>query len=661
MLDWVLRGYRFRFAAPAHAPDDRRGTAAARVQAFRCLIGSRMTPEKVDEAVRSSEPPRMRLPNHASVEEHACFVEGELLECLQTGAASIVRESDAHCVLGMGIVKNRRGKLRLVLDARALNLWQTYLPFSFERLSDLPQYIELDDLLVVLDAKSGYHHIGAAPEHRCYLCVRFKGVVIRYNVLPFGVAQACFAYTKIMRQVYGPLRARGWRFTHYLDDFLLAQQPLGRALYDVLTMAMLFKALGWFLSVPKCRVWPQTAACFLGLQVDTHGRQFSIPVDKQQYITGVLRGLLAAGGASRRQYAQVAGLLAAVAPAVPMSRVYLSGLYEVLRGISSWDEVFPFPAHARRELQWWLDHLPEFHGRRWHRSTNVLEVVGDVSEVGFAGYTPGGLIEGRIGRGFLQAEMAQLAAGVWSSTVRETLNAEVCIRAVCEALGAAAGGCCIRYIGDNQGSIAALERQTGCAAVFAIVKRLHIYCYSLGVDLEFQWRPREDAQVAHADALSRFVDWSAVYLHKKTYKRVCEAMGCYPNLDVFAGGGKGEHQTSQYFTVCACPGTAGVDAFAQNWRITPCQPHAPALVWAFPPEWYVAACINKIAEDGIECLLVVPVGMQFWRPLLHRLPVRRKLRLAYRPGVYWLGSQAPPEWRAKQRKFSFDVYRVSFV
>ncbi len=83
----------------------------------------------------------------------------------------------------------RKGKLRLITDARALNIWQTYLPFSFERLADLPQYLEQDDLLVVLDAKSGYHHIGVAPEHRRYLCVHFEGVTFRFNVLPFGVAQ----------------------------------------------------------------------------------------------------------------------------------------------------------------------------------------------------------------------------------------------------------------------------------------------------------------------------------------------------------------------------------------------------------------------------------------------------------------------------------------
>ncbi len=661
VVEWISRGYRFQLVAPAAAPDDRRGKTAARLEALRKLMRGFLSSAEVDAAIHSPVPPRFRMPNHTSVLEHADFVEAELLGYLGTGAISIAREEDVHCVLALGVVDHRSGKRRLIVDGRPINFWQAYLPFSFERLSDLPQYLELGDLLVVLDAKSGYHHIGVAVEHRRYLCVQFKGVLFQFNVLPFGVAQACYAYTKVMRQVYAPLRARGWKLTHYIDDLLMAQQPRERACFDVVTLTLLFVALGWFLSVSKCQAWPQARACFLGLRVDTHALQFSIPEDKLEYILGVLGELLAAAGASRRQYAQVAGLLASVAMAVPMSRLYLRGLNEILRGGRSWDTVFPFSTSERQELRWWFEHLPRLHGRKWRLSTRVLVVVGDVSESGFAGYTPGGEVEGRIGGGFSQEDMALLALGQWSSTVRETRNAEFCIIAVCETLGAAAAGSCIRYVGDNEGSIAALERQTGSADVFAIVKRVHLYCYERGVDLALEWRPRTDPQVAYADHLSRYVDYSAIFITRPTYRRVCEQMGCHPNLDVFAGGGKDEHRTAQYFTVCACPGSSGVDAFAQDWLVTP--KGQRALVWVFPPHSQVAACLRRIERERVECLLVLPTGSYFWESVLHRLEwaVRQTVPLPFRPNVYWLGSQAPRAWRDQKRKFSFVVYRVSFL
>ena len=224
--------------------------------------------------------------------------------------------------------------------------------------------------------------------------------------------------------------------------------------------------------------------------------------------------------------------------------------------------------------------------------------------------------------------------------------------------GRQAAGHCLRYIGDNRGSIAALDRQTGCAAVFTVVKRLLLYCHARGVDLEFEWRPRTDAQVAYADSLSRFTDWSAVFFTKATYQFVCKVMGKHPNLDLFAGSGAKEHHTAQYFTVSHCPGTSGVDAFAQDWRLTP--QGLPAFVWAFPPVWQIAACLRRFAQDRVSGLLVVPVGMKFWRPLLDRLPVKQRLSLPPHPGQYWLGSQAPAAWRG-QPPLLFEVYKVEFI
>ncbi len=61
---------------------------------------------------------------------------------------------------------------------------------------------------------------------------------------------------------------------------------------------------------------------------------------------------------------------------------------------------------------------------------------------------------------------------------------------VCQVLGASATGRCLPFIGNNQGSVAVLGRQTGCAAVFTVVIRLHLCCIELGVDLEVEWRLR---------------------------------------------------------------------------------------------------------------------------------------------------------------------------
>ena len=107
VMRWVREGYSFQFTAPAVAPDDRRGTTAARVQAVGQLLGGCLTPAALRQAVQSPLPPSFCLPNHTSVAEHRSFVEGELLACLRSGAISIAQAGEAHCVSGMGVVIGR--------------------------------------------------------------------------------------------------------------------------------------------------------------------------------------------------------------------------------------------------------------------------------------------------------------------------------------------------------------------------------------------------------------------------------------------------------------------------------------------------------------------------------------------------------------------------
>jgi hypothetical protein len=80
-------------------------------------------------------------------------------------------------------------------------------------------------------------------------------------------------------------------------------------------------------------------------------------------------------------------------------------------------------------------------------------------------------------------------------------------------------------MGDDQGGIAVLGQQTGCAAAFTVVKRLHLCCHARGVDLGVEGRLRTGAQVAYADSLSRSVDRPAgvsCWEHLQVHMSSCE-------------------------------------------------------------------------------------------------------------------------------------------
>ena len=56
----------------------------------------------------------------------------------------------------MGVVKNSKRKLRFILDCRYETMFLMYEHFCYERLSEVPQYLQLDDSFVQADVKSGY-------------------------------------------------------------------------------------------------------------------------------------------------------------------------------------------------------------------------------------------------------------------------------------------------------------------------------------------------------------------------------------------------------------------------------------------------------------------------------------------------------------------------
>ena len=64
-------------------------------------------------------------------------------------------------------------KARLCYDARYLNLWMRDMPFSLDRLSDLPRYVGVGHYQTVLDDKSGYDHILLTEESRAYFGIQF--------------------------------------------------------------------------------------------------------------------------------------------------------------------------------------------------------------------------------------------------------------------------------------------------------------------------------------------------------------------------------------------------------------------------------------------------------------------------------------------------------
>ena len=113
-----------------------------------------------EELFDSDEPPMKVFKNNVSCKPFVSFVEERLVARLKSGAISLLGRvgvvDPLFIVLPLTVEPT---KPRLCHDARYLNLWMHDMPFSLDRLIDLPRYVGKDTYQTVLDDKSGYDHI----------------------------------------------------------------------------------------------------------------------------------------------------------------------------------------------------------------------------------------------------------------------------------------------------------------------------------------------------------------------------------------------------------------------------------------------------------------------------------------------------------------------
>ena len=155
----------------------------------------------------------LKFPN-VSCKPFVSFVEETLVAHLRSGAISLLGRAGVvdppFIVLPLTVEPT---KPRLCHDARYLNLWMRDMPFSLDRLIDLPRYVGKDTYQTVLDDKSGYDHILLSEDSRTYFGIQWGGWYFTYNTLPFGWKISPFVYHTTGLLASNFLRAIGipWR------------------------------------------------------------------------------------------------------------------------------------------------------------------------------------------------------------------------------------------------------------------------------------------------------------------------------------------------------------------------------------------------------------------------------------------------------------------
>lgn len=288
-------------------------------------------------------PPPKVMSNHAGAMEYADFTTEAVAKLVMKGAVVAVC-SCPRVVSPLNVVE-RRGKLRLVCDLTYVNSFidLTGTKFRYETIHTATEVVQPNDLMFSVDLESAYHHVDMHPSIHEYLGFQWNGQYYVWRVLPFGLAPACWVFTKLMRELVGHWRRKGVRLIHYLDDLLFAVQPDtggGTRRFRTTQQSVLadIRAAGLSVSEDKLELDPATRRKFLGFIIDSAKGVLEVTPVRAAELAQTLADITSrARSVPARLLAKACGQIASMGPALGhVARLYCRGMHRWLDTRVTW-------------------------------------------------------------------------------------------------------------------------------------------------------------------------------------------------------------------------------------------------------------------------------------------------------------------------------------
>ena len=155
-----------------------------------------------------------------SLEAHRSVLK-EISSLITKQAIVQVSDSPALSLSPIFVIPKRSGGLRVILNLKAINIFIPPQHFRMETPASILPTISPQDWAVSLDLRDAYLHVPIHPVSRRLLGFQYQNRTFQYQVLPFGLRDSPWVFTRLVATLVGHLRCRGIRIHHYLDDWLI--------------------------------------------------------------------------------------------------------------------------------------------------------------------------------------------------------------------------------------------------------------------------------------------------------------------------------------------------------------------------------------------------------------------------------------------------------
>ena len=496
---------------------------------------------------------------------------------------------------------NNHGKLRLVLDLRHVNKHLQKYIFKYENIKTVTEIFEKDYYFVTFDLKSGYHHIKIAPEYQKFLGFTwtFSDGSTRYFefvVLPFGLAAACYVFTKVLRPLVKRWRGLGIRCILYIDDGIIGNQNKSFLQNEIKTILDDLKNAGFTINIEKSNFNPTQYGKWLGFEIDTKQFKFFVPNDKIMRLELLTRKFISSKFASARDISQVAGSIISMTSAIgPLTNLLTRNMYFFINEKFSWDKKHALNDEVLNELKFWSKNVNIYNGFNIRKDSAISKVVySDASKHSF-----GGVIISKLGNQIARDVFTKIEKSQ-SSTYREL----IAVKYVLESFSSLLLHEKILWHSDNLNTARIIQKGSRKPHLQKIAFEIFELCLKHDIVILTRWVPRE--QNTLADEISKYIDSDDWGIDFETFEYIQQRYGNF-TFDRFASSQntKVDRFNSKFY----CPGSSGVNAFTHDWSYE--------LNWLCPPISLIGACLRHMKLCKARGVLFIPEwkSAYFW-PLL---------------------------------------------
>ena len=356
-------------------------------------------------------------------------------------------------------------------------------------------YFGQNCFLAKTDIKSAFRIIPIHPDDRHLLGFKWDGKYYFDNCLPMGCSSSCQLFELFSTALHWIMEVSMPHvgIVHVLDDFLFVTPDYDSCLLTLNTFLDICRDIGVPIADEKT-VGPDQCLPFVGIQLDTHEMQASLPQDKVDKFLGLIDLFMTKKSITLTQLQSLCGMLNFACGVIAPARAFSRRLYDLGIGISKPYYKIKLSQEVKKDLEMWRLFLLQYNRRTFlldyiFLSNQHLKLYTDAaSTIGFGG------IFGDLWFG-----------GLWSQQCLRLNIALLELYPICLALhlwGHLLRDKCIHIFTDNMAIVHVLSSCTSKnKSIMILVRKFVLVCMKFNILVRVSHYPGALNQIS--DAISR--------------------------------------------------------------------------------------------------------------------------------------------------------------